>query len=540
MYNNYVFLRRSVIELNRCLSGYEFVSAFSQEKDKLVVEFANQQDKKYLEFTVNQNSPSIQLRNDFHRAKKNSIGFFNNLAGRKVSAVKIANNDRIILFELEGASLAFYIRGRLTNILKKIGDSDIENFKNLNIIDNSFIDSIFSVEFSDSSTFRLDTPKLSPSNENIKKQFPFLNKDILSEYKLRNPTDEFEIQTLQSCIDDILNETIRISISRGSKDVRFSPTSYNLEEVDETVDFTSYYDALNFYFKRKYQVESFTKLYRVIDECLKSELNYLSDKINDLSARVDRGSQHEEYQKIANLILLSLDKISRGNLEYNTEDIFNNDELITIKLKEKLNPQENANHYFEKARSEKLNYLKSNELLKSSLTKYEELIQKKELFLKCQTVDELKQLLKGLKIKTDKENNSTNDQAQQFKRYVIDEKYDFYVGKDSKNNDMLTMKFAKPNDYWFHARSVPGSHCILRVTNTKEAIPKSVLKKAASIAAYHSKAKTAGVVPVSFTFKKYVTKRKGMEIGQVILLKEDVLLVTPQIPSGVEFLSTEN
>ncbi|HRI46779.1 MAG TPA: NFACT RNA binding domain-containing protein [Ignavibacteriaceae bacterium] len=540
MFNNYVFLKRSVIELNSFLSGYEFVSAFSQEKDKLVVEFATQQDKKYLEFTVNQNSPSIQLRNDFHRAKKNSISFFKNLARRKVSAVKIANNDRIILFDLEGASLAFYIRGRLTNIIKKIDDSDIENFKSLNLIDNHFIDSIFSAEFSDSPTFKLDIPQTLPANENIKNQFPFLNKDILSEYKLRNPTGKFDIHILQSCIDDILTKTIRVSIYTGSKEVSFSLSSFHSVEVDESDDFTSYYEALNFYFKRKYQLESFSKLYKVINDYLKSELNYLSDKINDLSARVNRGSKHEEYQKIANLIILSFDKISRGNLEYNTEDIFNNGELITIKLKEKLNPQENANHYFEKARSEKLNYLKSKELLKSAITKYGELIQKKELFLQYQTVDELRQLLKGLKIKADNTNNPTIEQAQQFKHYIIDEKYDFYVGKDSKNNDLLTMKFAKPNDYWFHARSVPGSHCLLRVTNTKETIPKSVLKKAASIAAYHSKAKTAGVVPVSYTFKKYVTKKKGMEIGQVILLKEDVLLVTPQIPNGVEFLSTEN
>ncbi len=110
------------------------------------------------------------------------------------------------------------------------------------------------------------------------------------------------------------------------------------------------------------------------------------------------------------------------------------------------------------------------------------------------------------------------------------------MGKDSKSNDLLTLKFAKQNDYWFHARAVPGSHVILRVENTKEAIPKSVLKKVASLAAYHSKAKTAGLVPVSYTFKKYVVKRKGMEPGKVALLKEDTILVTPEIPEGVEFV----
>jgi len=77
-----------------------------------------------------------------------------------------------------------------------------------------------------------------------------------------------------------------------------------------------------------------------------------------------------------------------------------------------------------------------------------------------------------------------------------------YVGKDSKNNDLLTTRFAKQNDFWFHARSVSGSHVVLRVENTKEIIPKSVLKKVAALAAFHSKAKTAGVVPVGHKEKR--------------------------------------
>ena len=101
------------------------------------------------------------------------------------------------------------------------------------------------------------------------------------------------------------------------------------------------------------------------------------------------------------------------------------------------------------------------------------------------------------------------------------------------------MQFAKQNDYWFHARSVPGSHVVLRVENTKEIIPKNVLKKTASLAAFHSKAKTSGLVPVSFTQKKYVVKKKGMESGKVALLKEDVLIVKPEIPTGCVYINLE-
>jgi predicted ribosome quality control (RQC) complex YloA/Tae2 family protein len=78
------------------------------------------------------------------------------------------------------------------------------------------------------------------------------------------------------------------------------------------------------------------------------------------------------------------------------------------------------------------------------------------------------------------------------------------------------------------------------VENTKESIPKPILKKAASLAAFHSKAKTAGVVPVAYTFKKYVVKKKGDPVGTVHLLREDVLLVKPEIPIGCEYISSQD
>jgi predicted ribosome quality control (RQC) complex YloA/Tae2 family protein len=119
-----------------------------------------------------------------------------------------------------------------------------------------------------------------------------------------------------------------------------------------------------------------------------------------------------------------------------------------------------------------------------------------------------------------------------FRRFLIDNKYHLFVGKNSKNNEELTTKFAKQNDLWFHARSVSGSHVVLRIENIKEQVPKNIIKKAASIAAFYSKAKTSKLVSVSYTFKKYVIKKKNLDPGQVILLREQVILVPPEIPEG--------
>ena len=158
---------------------------------------------------------------------------------------------------------------------------------------------------------------------------------------------------------------------------------------------------------------------------------------------------------------------------------------------------------------------------------------------KDKMLEEIKNIMKELNIKSGEKRDLPDDIRTKFKHYIIDNKYDVYVGRDSANNDLLTMKFAKQNDYWFHARGASGSHVVLRVENTKEPVPKNILKAAASIAAFHSKAKTSGLAPVSYTFKKYVTKKKGMEPGKVALLREDVLLVKPGIPSNCEYVSND-
>jgi predicted ribosome quality control (RQC) complex YloA/Tae2 family protein len=103
------------------------------------------------------------------------------------------------------------------------------------------------------------------------------------------------------------------------------------------------------------------------------------------------------------------------------------------------------------------------------------------------------------------------------------------AGKTEVDNDRLSLKEAEPNDYWFHVRGMPGSHVVLRTPADRE--PDSeTLKAAAAIAAYHSKARNGGVVAVSCTQAKYVSKPHGAPPGTVTIRKEIVLKVRPALP----------
>lgn len=87
-----------------------------------------------------------------------------------------------------------------------------------------------------------------------------------------------------------------------------------------------------------------------------------------------------------------------------------------------------------------------------------------------------------------------------------------YIGRDALSNDHLTFNMAQPEDYWLHAKGVPGSHVIIRV---RENLPtKEVIKKVAEITAKNSKSKDDKTTVV-YCQRRFVKKEKGMNPGQV-------------------------
>jgi predicted ribosome quality control (RQC) complex YloA/Tae2 family protein len=105
------------------------------------------------------------------------------------------------------------------------------------------------------------------------------------------------------------------------------------------------------------------------------------------------------------------------------------------------------------------------------------------------------------------------------------------AGKTDEDNDRLSLKVARPNDWWFHVRGMSGSHVILQVPG-KEEPDRDTVKAAAAIAAYHSKGRKGGTVTVSATRARYVTKPRGSHRGTVEIRKEVVFKVRPALPEG--------
>ena len=102
-------------------------------------------------------------------------------------------------------------------------------------------------------------------------------------------------------------------------------------------------------------------------------------------------------------------------------------------------------------------------------------------------------------------------------RTVVVEGYEILIGKGDAENDELTFQVASPEDFWLHVVGVAGSHVVVRNPTGLAALPKTVVERAAELAAWHSKARAARRVDVHLCRVADVVKPRGAPPGEVEL-----------------------
>jgi predicted ribosome quality control (RQC) complex YloA/Tae2 family protein len=543
MLQNYFFLNRFLIEVQELLADSKIFEIFSQEKSKLVIVVSKNGEEYYLELCVIPGNSYLNLRKNYSRAKKNTVNFFEAALGEKIDSILIANDDRIIKLKCTHSEIYFTIRGKFTNVFFFDTDDQAHYFKSveahtLENIKKEFGEKVFLRGWNQIDlSYEITESHL----EDIRRKYPILGSETIKEVKARiNHSDDDNNQIL---LADVLNE-IRytrpcVFIDEAEEEIHIGFENFKSFPFNEKKVFGYLIDAVNFLLSKKYYLKDKYSKEKIVKNHLERELKKVSSKIQNLQGLIERGTKEAEYNKFGQLLLANLGAIKSRMSSIIVEDIISGGEKIKIDLNPSLSPQKNVDYYFDKSRSEKIAFAKNLQLFNNAKKDFERLRHIEDSLNETESTKELDELMKSLKIKQPQESEAKEDLGSKFKQYLIEDKYKVFVGKDSKSNDLLTTRFAKQNDYWFHTRGSSGSHVVLRVESTKEAIPKNILKKAAAIAAYHSKSKTAGVVPVAYTFKKYVVKKKGDPTGTVRLLREDVLLVKPEIPAGCEYVTDE-
>jgi len=130
------------------------------------------------------------------------------------------------------------------------------------------------------------------------------------------------------------------------------------------------------------------------------------------------------------------------------------------------------------------------------------------------TLVELETALDELEGRTPRKRASATQRARPVLRVDRPSGARIYVGRSPRENVEVTFKIAKPDDLWFHARGIPGSHVVLQTPNGAEPEDED-LDVAANFAATHSKAKLSPRVEIDYTERKHVRKQRDGAPGLV-------------------------
>ena len=211
-------------------------------------------------------------------------------------------------------------------------------------------------------------------------------------------------------------------------------------------------------------------------------------------------------------------------------------EMITIPLDPQLTAKENAEKYFNKYNKLKRTYEALVELIEETKTEIdhlESISTSLDIALREDDLVELKEELTEYGyIKRKRSDKKPKIKSKPF-HYLSSDGYHMYVGKNNYQNDELTFKFATGNDWWFHAKGMPGSHVIVKSNN--EELPDRVFEEAGMLAAYYSNGRDNEKVEIDYLQKKNVKKPNGAAPGFVVYYTNYSLTIQPDI-SGLTLI----
>ena len=211
-------------------------------------------------------------------------------------------------------------------------------------------------------------------------------------------------------------------------------------------------------------------------------------------------------------------------------------EMITIPLDPTLSATENAKRYFDKYGKLKRTFEALEELtvqVKAEIDHLETILSALDIAIREEDLVEIKEEMTQcgyIRRKGPVSAKKVKATSRPF-HYVSSDGYDIYVGKNNFQNDELTFRFATGNDWWFHAKGMPGSHVVVKSKGPEE-LPDSTFEEAGRLAAYYSKGREQEKVEIDYIQKKHVKKPNGAKPGFVVYYTNYSLMISPDI-SGI-------
>lgn len=565
-------------EINQVLVGSKVDKIQQTEHDELLISFFGPCGGKKLRLTANAAVSRVCFTEDRKQSPKTAPMFCmllrKHLSGAKLISVTQPDFERILVLTFEGFDelgdlsqkhLIAELMGRHSNII-------------LTEESGRIIDSIKHIDFSVSSVRQI-LPGMtyqSPPPQEKKNPLACDLRDILMELQAATGNEKVDKVMMQlfrgvsplvsreiayrafEKTDIYINEldysgllefaTTANEVFKIAKEKNFSPCYLVRNDTGKPFEFCpmeilQYGDAVNFiktetmsmavesFYREKDKKERIAFKSARLVKVVSNNIERCAKKLNLQTAELDDTKNMEKFQKYGELITANLYRISQGEKAVMVEDYYEADcPTITIPLDTRITPAENAQKYFKKyakAKTAKKVLTEQIEKAKAELSYLESVSESLALAETAEDLSEIGEELfeQGYLKRTDgSKKKKTLSKPMEFQ---TSDGFTVLVGKNNRQNDLLTLKTSKNADLWFHTKDIHGSHVVLCYEHGKEFTDTAILE-AARLAAKYSKAKHSENVPVDYTLIKYVKKPSGAAPGKVIYTNQNTVYVTPK------------
>lgn len=571
-----IFLNSIKCNLNNKLIGGRIDKVYQPDKNEIIITIRNGKENFKLLLTSTSSCPRVHFTNLSYKNPSEPPMFCmllrKHIIGSRIIDIKQINFDRVIEITFEckdelkttvNKSIIIEIMGKHSNIIFINSDTRIiidsikrvaENMSSIRQIYPGIkyvsppFDKTNPLEVSKDIFFDL----IDKSNDGmyiydfIYKTFnglsPFISKEICFLSSLNENTYVGELDNLEkekfynsfkTIMDKVKNEDFIYNIFMDDNSNMTGFYCFYLENLKDCKrkEYDNPGELLDNYY---YEIDNKNKINQKISGLIKS----ISTKIDRDKKKVEKqrtellsAENRDKYKIYGELILANLhvDPIDNKLTVINYYD--EKQDKITIPLDPRLNLSQNSQKFFKKYNKLKKAEEELQKLIKKSLNEISYLENILFSIEECETTQDLDDIYLELIEEGFMKRKSKLKKSKEYKpeilTYISSNNHEILVGKNNLQNDLITFKLAKKDDFWFHSKNVPGSHVVIK-TNGDDLTDNEYVE-ASRIAAYYSKGKNSSLVEIDYTKKINLKKPPNAKPGFVIYDTNYSMMAPPNL-----------
>jgi len=312
-------------------------------------------------------------------------------------------------------------------------------------------------------------------------------------------------------------------------DFAFMPI-YQYGSLAQLKAFDSFSALLDYFFYEKVRADRIrqrsAELFKTLQKLQERAVRKAANREKELAECKDK----ELYRIFGDLIISNQYALRKGAPYYDLLNYYDENKPVRIPADVALTPARNAQKYYKEYRKKQIAESKLTDFIVQAKQEAAYLDSVADSLMRAETDSEISAIRTELSetgFLKHKSFKSKKEKALRPMEYESEEGFRIFVGRNNMMNDKLTLKISKNYDLWFHVQDTAGAHVV--VQNDGRAFTDKVIREAALLAAYNSRAGSSSNVPVDYTIIKNVKKPPGAKPGMVIYEDYKTEFVTPNM-----------